>query len=224
MNHARDPGAGADALRILLADDHPLFRFGLGALLAATPDMQVVGEATTGEDAARLAGELQPDVVLMDIQMPGLGGIAATRQILLASPHIRVLMVTMFADDASVFATMRAGARGYVLKDAEKGEIVRAIRAVAQGEAIFSPAIAARVIAFLAAGAPATPAVAFPELTERERTILQLLGQGATNAAIAARLGLQTKTVANYVSTIFGKLQVADRAAAIVRAREAGLE
>jgi DNA-binding NarL/FixJ family response regulator len=186
--------------------------------------MQVVGEATTGEDAARLAGELQPDVVLMDIQMPGLGGIAATRQILLASPHIRVLVVTMFADDASVFAAMRAGARGYVLKDAEKGEIVRAIRAVAGGEAIFSPAIAARVIAFLAAGAPAAPAGAFPELTDRERTILQLLGQGATNAAIASRLGLQTKTVANYVSTIFGKLQVADRAAAVVRAREAGLE
>ena len=220
MDHA--PDQGGERLRILLADDHPLFRFGLGALLAATPDMQVVGEATTGEDAARLAGELQPEVVVMDIQMPGLGGIAATRQILQSSPHIRVLMVTMFADDASVFAAMRAGARGYVLKDAEKGEIVRAIRAVAEGEAIFSPAIAARVIAFLAAGAPA--AGAFPELTERERTILQLLGQGATNAAIAARLGLQTKTVANYVSTIFGKLQVADRAAAMVRAREAGLE
>jgi DNA-binding NarL/FixJ family response regulator len=222
IDHTRDQEAVP--LRILLADDHPLFRFGLGALLAATPDMEVVGEATTGEDAARQAAELQPDVVLMDIQMPGLGGIAATRQILLASPHIRVLMVTMFADDASVFAAMRAGARGYVLKDAEKGEIVRAIRAVAEGEAIFSPAIAARVIAFLAAGAPATPAGAFPELTERERTILHLLGQGASNAAIAARLGLQTKTVANYVSTIFGKLQVADRAAAMVRVREAGLE
>ncbi len=222
MDHA--PEQGGERLRILLADDHPLFRFGLGALLAATPGMQVVGEAMTGEDAARLAGELQPDVVLMDIQMPGLGGIEATRQILLASPHIRVLVVTMFADDASVFAAMRAGARGYVLKDAEKGEIVRAIRAVAQGEAIFSPAIAARVIAFLAAGAPTASAAAFPELTDRERTILQLLGQGATNAAIAARLGLQTKTVANYVSTIFGKLQVADRAAAVVRAREAGLK
>ncbi len=213
-----------ERLRLLVADDHPLFRFGVGALLAATPGMEVVGEATTGEEAARLAAELQPDVVLMDIQMPGLGGIEATRQIHLASAHLRVLMVTMFADDASVFAAMRAGARGYVLKDAEKGEIVRAIRAVAGGEAIFSPAIAARVIAFLAAGAPAAPAGTFPALTQREHVILHLLGQGANNAAIAARLGLQTKTVANYVSTIFGKLQVADRAEAMIRAREASRE
>jgi len=213
-----------ERLRLLVADDHPLFRFGVGALLAATPGMEVVGEATTGEEAARLAAELQPDVVLMDIQMPGLGGIEATRQILLASAHLRVLMVTMFADDASVFAAMRAGARGYVLKDAEKGEIVRAIHAVAGGEAIFSPAIAARVIAFLAAGAPAAPAGTFPALTQREHAILHLLGQGANNAAIAARLGLQTKTVANYVSTIFGKLQVADRAEAMIRAREASRE
>ena len=214
--------AAMEVVRLLLVDDHPLFRFGLGALLAVTPGLEVVGEATTGEEAVRLAADLQPDVVVMDIQLPGLSGVEATRQILLASAHIRVLMVTMFADDASVFAAMRAGARGYVLKDAEKGEIVRAIRAVAGGEAIFSPAIAARVIAFLAAGAPPTAAEAFPTLTEREREILQLMGQGATNAAIAARLGLQPKTVANYVSTIFGKLQVADRAEAIARARATG--
>src|SRR5438105_3656785 len=212
-----------EPLRILIADDHPLFRFGIQTLLLRTPDVAVVGEATTGAEAVRLAAELQPDVILMDIAMPGLNGIAATRQILAGSPQIRVLIVTMFEDDASVFTAMRAGARGYVLKDAEKDDILRAIQAVGRGEAIFSPAIASRVIDFFSAAPLAAPKAVFPALTEREREILHLLAQGTTNAAIATQLSLSTKTVANYVSNILGKLQVADRAQAVARARDAGL-
>jgi DNA-binding NarL/FixJ family response regulator len=213
-----------EPLHILIADDHPLFRFGMGTLIGATASLELVGEATTGEEAVRLAAELQPDVVLMDIRMPGLNGIEATRRIHAEAAHIRVLIVTMFEDDASVFTAMRAGAHGYVLKDAQKEEIVRAIRAVGSGEAIFSATIAARVMEFFATGGMSTPGGAFPQLTERERTILQLIGQGAPNSAIAARLDLRPKTVANYVSTILSKLQVADRAQAIIRAREAGLQ
>jgi DNA-binding NarL/FixJ family response regulator len=212
-----------EPLRILIADDHPLFRFGIQTLLLRTPDVALVGEATTGDEAVRLAAELQPDVILMDIAMPELNGIAATRQILAHSSQIRVLIVTMFEDNASVFTAMRAGARGYVLKDAEKDDILRAILAVCRGEAIISPAIATRVIDLFAA-APLPPSkVVFPALTEREREILQLLAQGIPNPAIATQLGLSPKTVANYVSNILGKLQVADRAQAVARARDAGL-
>ena len=213
-----------DPLRILIADDHPLFRHGLRTLLAAQPDAAVVGETTTGEETIALAEAAQPDVILMDIKMPGVNGIEATRRVLAASPHIRILIVTMFEDDASVFAAMRAGARGYVLKDAEKEDLVRAIRAVGRGEAIFSPTIAARVIEFFAAPQRAAPREVFPTLTEREREILGLLVQRHTNAEIAGALGLTTKTVSNYVSNILGKLQVADRAEAILRARAAGLD
>jgi DNA-binding NarL/FixJ family response regulator len=209
-------------IRVLIADDHPLFRFGISALLNSLPDVVVVGEATTGEEAARLAETLQPDVILMDIQMPGINGIEATRRILEARPEARILVVTMFDDDASVFTAMRAGARGYVLKDSEKSTIVRAIRAAGQGEAIFSPAIAARLIDFFAA-APTVPRAVFPALTEREREILGLIAQGRSNTDIAQELALSAKTVANYVSSIFNKLQVADRSQAIVRARDAGL-
>jgi len=212
-----------DPLRVLIADDHPVFRNGLRALLASVPEMEVAGEATSGDEAIALATTLQPDIVLMDLQMPGGGGIAATRRILDASPHIRILVITMFEDDDSVFAALRAGARGYLLKGASATEMLRAIGAVGDGEAIFSPAIAQRLLDFFSAPHPAARALPFPELTEREREILTLIVQGQANPAIAARLGLSLKTVRNHVSNIFSKLQVADRAQAILRAREAGL-
>ena len=209
-------------LRVLIADDHPLFRHGMRTLLNATPDIEVVGEATTGEESIALAESLRPDLVLMDIKMPGVNGIEATRRIRAAAPEVRILVVTMFEDDASVFTAMRAGARGYVLKDTDKDDMLRAIQGVGRGGAIFSPAIATRVLDFF--GATSTvPQEAFPSLTPRERDILQLLAQSASNAEIAERLYLSPKTVSNYVSAILSKLQVADRAQVILRAREAGL-
>jgi DNA-binding NarL/FixJ family response regulator len=211
-----------EPVRILIADDHPVFRFGLRALLSAESDFAVVGEATTGEEALALAEALQPDLILMDVNMPGLNGIEATRRILEISPGIGVLIVTMFDDDASVFAAMRAGARGYLLKGAAGEETIRAIRSVSEGEAIFSPAVARRLIQYFSSP-PASHAPVFPELTEREREVLHLIAQGYTNAAIAEKLTLSPKTVRNHVSNIFGKLQVAGRAEAIIRARDAGL-
>jgi DNA-binding NarL/FixJ family response regulator len=209
--------------RVLIADDHPLFRHGIRGLLVATPDFEVIGEATSGDEAITLADELVPDVILMDIHMPGVNGIEATRRILHDHPQIRVLMVTMFEDDASVFTAMRAGAHGYILKDAQKEDLLRAIRTVGSGEAIFSPAIASRMIAFFNSVRPTAPAQVFPELTEREREILDLIAQGLNNNQVATRLVLSSSTVRNYVSSIFSKLQVADRAQAIVKARDAGL-
>jgi len=211
-----------EPITILIADDHPMFRFGLRARLGAEPDLAVVGEAATGEEAVALAAGLAPDVVLMDLNLPGFNGIEATRRIRETAPAVAVLVVTMFDDD-SVFAAMRAGARGYLLKDAEGEETVRAIRAIAHGEAIFSPSVARRLLGYFAAPHPAVPERTFPELTERERAVLALLAEGYTNAAIAARLALSPKTARNYVSSIFGKLQVADRTEAILRARDAGL-
>jgi DNA-binding NarL/FixJ family response regulator len=209
-------------IRVMIADDHPLFRKGMRTLLGAAPDIQLIGEAESGDEIVSRALELQPDVVLMDLQMPGGGGVQATREILTHAPTIRVLVVTLFEDDDSVFLALRAGARGYVLKDTDEEEMFRAIRAVANNEAIFSPAIATRVLAYFAAPRRAAAAV-FPSLTEREREILGLIAQGKSNTAIANALSLAPKTVANHVSNIFSKLQVADRAEAIVRAREAGL-
>jgi DNA-binding NarL/FixJ family response regulator len=213
-----------DQLRILIADDHPLFRKGMRALLEAQPDMTVVGEVATSDEAIALAASLAPDVVVMDLQMPGGSGIEATRAILNASPHIRILMVTLFDDSESVFTSLRAGARGYILKDAGAEEMTRAIQAVGRGEAIFSPAIANRLIDFFNNPHPTVPKDMFPTLTEREREILGLIAQGHTNADIAQQLSLSVKTVHNYVSNIYSKLQVADRAQAIIRAREAGLK
>lgn len=210
-------------LSVLIVDDHPVFRKGMRALLTTLDDIEVVGEATSGAQAIELAERLQPDVILMDIQMPDMNGIEATRRIVSDSPHIRVLIVTMFEDDASVFNALRAGARGYVLKDAADEEMARAIRAIGSGEAIFSPAIVPRLIEFFSAQRPAVPRELFPQLTEREREILQLIAQGRSNAQIAQQLTLSAKTVSNYISNIFSKLQVADRAQAIVRARDAGL-
>jgi DNA-binding NarL/FixJ family response regulator len=216
-------------IRILIADDHPVFRFGLRALLDAMPDTEVVGDATTGEAAIALAEETRPDVVLMDITMPGIGGIEAVRRIHAAQPEVRVLMVTMLEDD-SVFAALRAGARGYVVKGTEPAEVLRAIRAVADGDAIFSPSIAERMLHFFAAqptaqsqAAPVSLDPALAELTEREREVLGLIAGGLTNSAIAERLVISPKTVRNYITEIFSKLQVADRAQAIIRARDAGL-
>lgn len=210
-------------LRVLVADDHPLFRDGLRAMLASTPDMRLVGEASTGEEAISLAAELQPDVIVMDIQMPGVGGIEATRRIVQSSPHVRVLVVTMFEDDGTVFSAMRAGARGYVLKGANYREMIRAIGAIGSGEAIFSPAIAVRLTSYFADMRPAASPQVFPELSDREREILDLIAGGLKNSEIAQRLYLSPKTVRNHVSNILHKLQVADRTEAIIRAREAGL-
>ncbi|MDE3089094.1 MAG: response regulator transcription factor [Chloroflexota bacterium] len=216
-----------ETIRILIADDHTLFREGLRALLSAISDCAVVGEAATGEDVIAQAAALLPDVILMDIQMPGLNGIEATHRILHASPHIGIIVVTMLEDSDSVFAAMRAGARGYVLKGADKTEMLQAIRAVARGEALFGPAIAQRLKSFfqeLQADAKiGLPARAFPELTDREHAVLDLIAQGHNNKQIAERLTLSPKTVSNHISNIFNKLQVADRAQAIVRARQAGL-
>src|SRR5262245_43021301 len=203
-----------EALRVLVADDHPVFRQGLRALLGGAPDLAIVGEATTGEAAVALAEELRPDLVLMDLRMPGTGGVEATRRIVHASPPARVLVLTMFEDDASVFTALRAGARGYVLKDAEPQDLLRAVRAVGRGEALFSPGVATRIADFFATTRPSAPKEAFPTLSERERELLHLVAQGQSNAAIAARLSLSPKTVANYVSSVLGKLQVADRAEA----------
>jgi DNA-binding NarL/FixJ family response regulator len=212
-----------DNLRVLIADDHILFRDGLRALLNAAPEMELVGEAKTGDEVIALAATHQPDVILMDIHMPGVNGIEATRRIVRASPHVRVLMVTMFDDDPSVFAAMRAGARGYVLKGANHGEMLRAIRAAGSDEAIFSPAIARRLMDYFANIRPSAPPQVFPELTEREREVLSLIAQGFKNNEIATKLVLSPKTVRNHITNILSKLQVADRAEAILRAREAGL-
>lgn len=210
-------------LRILIADDHPLVRSGLRALLMATEDLEVVGEAATGEEAVTLAATLHPDVIVMDLRMPGINGIEATRRIVQANTHIRILVVTLFEDDDSVFAALRAGARGYILKDANEVEVVRAIRAVSSGDAIFSTTIAQRLIDFFAGPRPSVPSLPFPDLTDREREILTLIAQGRSNNEIAQTLVISMKTVRNYISSIFSKLQVADRSQAIIRAREAGL-
>lgn len=207
--------------RILIADDHPAYRAGLGLMLADIDDIELIGEAVNGSQAVALTQQLAPDVVVMDLRMPDLDGIEATRRLRQTAPTTAVIVLTMFEDDDSVFAAMRAGASGYLLKGAEQDEIVRAIRAVAAGEAIFGPAIARKVIAHFAA-APTTAKAAFPTLTEREREILELVAAGKGNAAIAHELVVNLKTVRNHVSNIFSKLQVSDRAAAIVKARNAG--
>jgi DNA-binding NarL/FixJ family response regulator len=211
-----------EPIRVLIADDHPLFRDGLSALVDEGPDTELVGTATTGTEAVDLAIATQPDVIVMDLHMPGLNGIEATRRIVADSPHITVLVLTMFDDDDSIFSALRAGARGYLLKGADQEQIRAAIRAAANGEIIFGTQLAARMLAYFTASATAPPQV-FPQLTDREREVLDLVAQGRANAAIAARLGLSQKTVRNHVSNILTKLQVADRAQAIVQARDAGL-
>jgi DNA-binding NarL/FixJ family response regulator len=210
-------------IRVLIADDHPLFRDGLRALLNSIPQTKLVGEAADGEEVLKQATALQPDVILMDIQMPGLNGVDATRQILRAAPDIGIVVLTIFEDDELVFAAMRAGARGYILKGADQTEILRAIGAAMRGEAFFGAPIAKRLTDFFSAPRSSPPAPAFPELTEREREVLDLIAQGFNNREIAEQFVLSPRTVRNHISSIFSKLQVTDRARAIVLAREAGL-
>lgn len=212
----------ADPIRLLLVDDHTLFRDGLRALFASVPDLEVVGEAATGEEAIDGVNDTMPDVVLMDVQMPDMNGIEATRGILQVNPNVAVIVVTMLHADDFIFAALRAGARGYVLKEADQEEMLRTIRAVTAGEAFFGPAIADRLMGFFA-GLPPAGSEAFPELTDRELEVLELLAQGYNNARIAEQLVISPKTVRNHVSNVLGKLQVADRAAAMIRARQAGL-
>jgi DNA-binding NarL/FixJ family response regulator len=213
-----------ERLRVLVADDHEQFRKGLEAMLAATDTVEVIGSVVDGREAVDLALELQPDVILMDLHMPRLNGIEATARIVQSSPHISVVVLTMMEDEDSVFAAVRAGARGYLLKGARRGEIVRAIEAVGAGEVIFGPGIADRMMTFFRGVRTRPTSDVFPQLTDRERTILGLIADGLENAEIARELGLSVKTVRNHASNIFAKLQVAHRAQAIIMAREAGLE
>jgi DNA-binding NarL/FixJ family response regulator len=211
------------AVRIVVADDHPLYRRGLATLLRSQEGWEVVAEEETGIGAVTASHATQPDIVVMDLNMPGLDGIEATRRIVTTSPHVGVLVLTMYDDDGSVFAAMRAGARGYLLKGADQTEIVRAVSAIASGEAIFGPTVARRIIDYFAAPRPPHAPTVFPELTAREHEVLDLIAAGRNNPDIAATLVLSPKTVRNHVSNIFTKLQVADRPEAIVRARDAGL-
>jgi DNA-binding NarL/FixJ family response regulator len=213
----------SDAIRVVLADDHQFFRDGVRLVLQAAPDIEVVGEASTGEEAIAQGEATRPDVVVMDVSMPGVNGIEATRRLLQTRPDLNVLVLTMHEDDDMVFAAMRAGARGYLLKNTSPDELLRAIRAVCSGEAIFGRAIARRLVQYFALPRTVVPAPLFPDLTEREREILDLIAAGHSNESIAKQLVLSMKTVRNYVSSILSKLQVADRSQAIVRGREAGL-
>ena len=210
-------------IRVVLVDDHPVVLGGLRALLESLPGYEVVGEASDGEGAVREVQLTRPDVVLMDIRMPGIDGLEGTRRIRETVGGVAVLVLTMFDDDDTVFAAMRAGAQGYLLKGADQVEIDRAIRAVVAGEAIFSPGVAQRVLGYFASPPPTQAAGPFPDLTNREREVLDLVAAGKRNQAIADELFLSPKTVANHISSIFVKLAVADRSAAIVRARQGGL-
>jgi DNA-binding NarL/FixJ family response regulator len=216
-----------DPTSVVICDDHAHFRRGLRALLDTSDEIQVVGEAADGAQAVAVAVRLQPDVILMDLTMPGVGGVQATADVLAACPHIGILVLSMVSDDDSVFAALQAGARGYLLKGARKAEIVRAVRAVASGEAIFGADIAARLMGYF--GSPAARpnraqtqlTAAFPQLTARETEILRLIAEQMTNPEVAEMLGLSEKTIRNNVSSIFTKLQVATRAQAIAMARDA---
>lgn len=223
-NRIDDPDDGGVPIRVLIADDHPVVRRGLAALLGTLPDFEVVAEAKDGEEAVRETQLARPDVVLMDVRMPGLDGVEATRRIRQAVPETAVLVLTMYDEDATVFTAMQAGARGYLLKGAEQDEIADAIRAVSRGQAVFGAAIASRMLDHFASSPVAAPTDdPFPELTQREKGILELLARGLRTGEIAAALHLSAKTVSNNLTTIFTKLDVTDRTGAVIRARERGL-
>ena len=212
-----------DIIRTMIVDDHTLFREGVSAIFSSVSDVEIVGEASNGVEAVSLATSLAPDVILMDIQMPQLNGIEATRRILHNQPNTGIIVLTMYEDDDSVFAAMRAGARGYILKGADQEELLRAVRAVASGEALFGPGIATRLMNYFSSPKAGSGQDVFPELTQREREVLDLIASGSSNNHIAQQLSISPKTVRNHVSNIFNKLQVADRAQAIIKAREKGL-
>ena len=212
-----------DVIRLLIIDDQSITRSGLRALLGAQAEIEIVGEARHGEEAVELATMLQPDVVLMDLRMPGMNGIEASRRIHRHSPHIGILVLTVFEDDISVFPAIRAGARGYLLKNSEQEELLRAIHTVANGGAIFSPGIAERVLGYLSAPEPNLPPNVFDELTVREREILELIAKGQNNAEIALTLNLSPKTISNNVSNVLLKVQATDRAKLMLMALEAGI-
>jgi len=212
-----------DTIRLLIVDDQTITRSGLQTLLASQEAIEVVGEARNGEEAIELAVSLQPDLILMDLRLPGINGIEATRRIHRLSPHIGILVVTVFEDDTSVFPAIRAGARGYLLKNTEQDELLRAIRTVADGGAIFSPGIAGRVLGYLNTPEPHAPKQAFDELTTREREILEFIARGKTNSEIAEVLGLSPKTVSNNISNVLAKVQTTDRAKLMLMALEAGM-
>lgn len=211
----------SERIRVLLADDHPVYRDGLAGLLGATTDLTVVGQASTGRRAVTMAESLTPDVVVLDLNMPELNGVDAARQIVATAPHTAVLILTMYDDDALVFQAIQAGARGYVLKSADPDTILAAVRSVARGEAIFGAALAQRLSHWF--GTMDGNRGPFAALTPRENQALELIARGWGNPAIAERMGVSAKTVRNLVSNIFTKLQVADRAQAIAKARDAGL-
>lgn len=213
-----------EPIRILIADDHQPFRRGLRAMLNSETDLEVVGETETGQATVAQAEILQPDLVLMDLNMPGFNGLEATRRILHTSPHIRILVLTMADDDKSVFAALRAGARGFLVKGALKADVLRAIRAVYNGDAIFSPGVAQRLIHYFTTARTQLPMDSFPDLTERERQILTLMVQGHSAQGIADILVLSVKTIRNHISNICTKLEVSDRTQAILRAKNAGVE
>jgi len=215
-----------DKISILIADDHTLFRKGIRGMLEAEPDMLIVGEAATGNEALEQARKLMPDVVLMDIKMPDLDGVEATRVLHREMPHMGIIFCTMFEDDGMVFAGLKAGGRGYILKDADPETMLRAIRAVAHGESLLSPAVAQKVLRQFSALPGAGPAERDPlcdELTERELQVLGCIGQGHSNKEIAAQLGLSEKTVKNHIANIFSKLHVCDRTQAVLYAIRKGL-
>lgn len=219
----QSPEPAAKPIRVMLSDDHRFFRDGVRSMLQALPDIEVVCEASSGDECVRLAGEFHPNIILMDVQMPGLNGMEATRIITRANPSVGIIILSMFEDTEMLLAAMRAGARGYILKDADEEELIRSVRAVARGEALFSPAVANRLIGYLAASGPITPRMAFPDLSEREIEVLEHLARRKDNQYIADLLGVSLKTVRNHISSILAKLSLSDRDEAAERARQAGL-